>query len=145
VAEQAERPNVIQIALPPALSYGQDVVCVPEAAAAGDGPHPIEAETGDACRASGSLESSVGGDGVDMADSAAAPIADKDLIAEITGVGAETPLVHAVVAAEGAAAFGENLKLAPAAERQAVWACRKCVAAGAATRKGAGDEHALPA
>jgi hypothetical protein len=145
VTEKAERTDVVQIALAAALGYGQDVVRIPEAAAAGDGLHPIEAETGGAGWASGALESSIGGDAVDMADGAAATIARKDLIAEIAGVGAETPLVDAVIAAEGAATFGKDLKLAPAAERQTVRALRKSVARSAATGQSAGDEHALPA
>ena len=145
MAQKAEGPNIIQITLAATLGYRQDVVCVPEAAAAGDGLHPIEAETGGACWASGALESSIGGYAVDMADGAAATIAREDLIAEIAGISAETPLVDAVVAAEGAATFGKNLKLAPAAERQTVRALRKSVARSAATGQSAGDEHALPA
>ena len=145
MTEKAERTDVIQIALAAALGHGQDVVCVPQAAAAGDGLHAVEAKSSGTRWASGSLESSVGGDAVDMADGAAATIASKDLIAEIAGIGAETPLVHAIVAAEGAAAFGKNLKLAPAAERQTVGPLRKSVTRSAATGEGAGDEHALPA
>jgi hypothetical protein len=56
--------------------------------------------------APGSFESVVCGDGVDAADGAGAVVADEDLVAEVAGVGAETPLVDAVVGAEGAAAFG---------------------------------------
>ena len=145
MTEKAERTDVLQIALAAALGYGQDVVRIPQAAAAGDGLHPIEAETGGARWASGSLESSVGGDAVDMADGAAATIASENLVAEIAGIGAETPLVDAVVTAEGATAFGKNLKLAPAAERQTVGPLRKSVARSAATGQSAGDEHALPA
>jgi len=145
VAEETERTDVVQIALAAALGYGQDVVRVPEAAAAGDGFHAIKTETGGSGWASGALESSVGGDGVDMAGGAKATVAGEDLVAEIPGVGAETPLVDAVVAAKRAATLGENLKLAPAAERQTIRTFGKSVAAGAATGEGAGDEHALPA
>ena len=73
-------------------------------------------------RPSGPLEGVPGGDGVDMADGADALVAGEDLVAEVAGVGAETPLMDAVVAAEGAAAFGEDLQFAPAAEGQAVGA-----------------------
>ena len=145
MAQKAEGADVVQIALAATLGYGQDVVGVPEAASAGDGLHAVEVETGGTGWASGAPESSVGCNGIDVAGGAAATVADKDLIAEIARVGAETPLVNAVVAAEGAAAFGQNLKLAPAAQRQTVGACRKSVAGRAATGEGTRDEHALPA
>ncbi len=57
-----------------------------------------------------------------LADGADAAVAGEDLVAEVAGVGAETPLVDAVVAAEGAAAFGEDFEIAPAAEWQTVGA-----------------------
>jgi hypothetical protein len=74
--------------------------------------------------ASGSFEGVVRGDGVDLADGADASVAGEDLIAEIAGVGAETPLVNAVVGAEGAAAFGEDFEFAPTTEREVVGAKR---------------------
>ena len=73
-------------------------------------------QAGAAGGASGSFECVVGSDGVDVADGADAVIAGKDLVAEVAGVGAETPLVDTVVTAEGAAAFGEDFEIAPAAE-----------------------------
>ena len=116
VAEEAEGAEVREIALASAFGYGADVVGVPEAAAGGDGLHAVEAKAGGAGWASGSLEGVVGGDGVDGADGADASVAGEDLVTEVAGVGAEAPLVDAVVAAEGAAALGEDLELAPAAE-----------------------------
>ena len=120
VAEETEGAEVIEVALASAFGYGADVVGVPEAAAGGDGLHAIEAEACGSGWASGSLESVVGSDGVDVADGAEAAVAGEDLVAEVAGVGAETPLVDAVVAAEGAAAFGEDFEIAPAAERKVV-------------------------
>jgi hypothetical protein len=79
-------------------------------------------ESGCAGRASGSLECVVGGDGVDLADGADAVIASEDLVTEIAGIGAETPLVNTVVAAEGATAFGDDFELAPTAEGKIVGA-----------------------
>src|SRR5437879_13595685 len=90
-----------------------------------------------------SFEGVVGGDAVDVADGADAVIAGEDLIAEIAGVGAETPLVDAVVAAEGAAAFRENFQVAPAAEGEIVGAERELFARGAAAGQGARGEHGL--
>ena len=122
VTEQAKGSEVVEVALAAAFGYGADVIGVPEAAAGGDGLHAVETQAGDACGAAGSLEGVVGGDAVDLADGADALVAGEDLVAEVARVGAETPLVDAVVGAEGAAAFGENLQFAPAAEGQAVGA-----------------------
>jgi hypothetical protein len=120
VAEETEGAEVVEVALAAAFGYGADVVGVPEAAACGDGFHSVEMEAGLACGAAGSLEGVVSGDGVDAADGADAAVSGEDLIAEVAGVGAEAPLVDAVVAAEGAAAFGEDFEIAPAAEGKVV-------------------------
>ena len=132
VAEEAEGAEVVEVALAAAFGDWTDVVSVPEAATGCDGLHAVEAEAGGAGWASGSLERVVGGDGVDVADGADAAITGEDLVAEIAGVGAETPLVDAVIGAEGAAALGEDFELAPAAEGKAVFSFRECVAFGAA-------------
>jgi len=79
-------------------------------------------EAGGAGGAAGSLEGVVGGDGVDVAYGADAVVASEDLVAKVAGISAETPLVDAVVAAEGAAAFGEDFEVAPAAEGEVVGA-----------------------
>jgi hypothetical protein len=68
----------------------------------------------------GSFEGVVGGDGIDVTDGADAVVASEDLVAEIAGVRAETPLMDAIVGAEGAAAFGEDFEVAPAAKGQVV-------------------------
>jgi hypothetical protein len=142
VAEEAEGAEVVEVALAASFGDGTDVVGVPEAAAGGDGLHAVEAEAGGAGAASGSLEGAVGGDSVDRADGADAAVAGEDLIAEVAGVGAETPLVNAVVAAEGAAAFGEDFEFAPAAEGQIVGTDGESMARGAAAGEGARDNHA---
>ena len=143
VAEETEGAEVVEIALAAAFGDGADVVGVPEAAARGDGFHAVEAEAGFAGGVAGSFEGVPGGDGVDAADGADAAVAGEDLVAEIAGVGAETPLVDAVVGAEGAAAFGEDFEFAPAAEREVVRAFWQSVACGAASGKSAGREHAF--
>jgi len=116
VAEEAEGAEVVEVALASAFGYGADVVGVPEGASGGDGLHAVEMEAGGAGRAAGAFEGVVGGDGVDAADSADAAVAGEDLVAKVAGVGAETPLVDAVIAAEGSAAFGDDFEVAPAAE-----------------------------
>ena|ERR1700727_2601800 len=100
-------------------------------------------QAGHAGGASGSLEGIVSGDGVDAADGADAAVAGEDLIAEVAGVGAETPLVDAVVAAECAAAFGQDFEIAPTTERKVVGTDGQGLPRGAAAGEGAGGEHAL--
>jgi hypothetical protein len=141
VAEPAANAEVVEVALASAFGYGADVVGVPEGAAAGDGLHAVEAEASGAGGASGTAEGGVDGDGVGLTDGADAAVAGEDVVAEVAGVGAETPLVDAVVGAEGAAAFGYDLEVAPAAEGQIVGAAWEgvgfCVAAG----EGASGKH----
>ena len=120
MAEEAEGAEVVEVALAAAFGYGANVVGVPKAAAGGDGLHAVEMEACGAGGAAGSFEGVVGGDGVDATDGADAAIAGEDLVAKVAGVGAETPLVDAVVAAEGAATFGDDFEVAPAAEGEAV-------------------------
>ena len=120
MAEQAERANVVDVALAASFGNGKDVIGVPQAAAAGDGLHAVESESGSASRAASSPECGVCGNGVDVTGGAATAVTGEDLVAKIAGVGAQTPLMDAVVAAEGAAAFGDDLKIAPTAERQTI-------------------------
>jgi hypothetical protein len=141
MAEQAERAYVFQIALTATLRDRNDVVSVPETAAAGDGLHPVESKAGGTRCSTGAFERGVGGDGIDLADGAPATVAREDLVPEIAGIGSQAPLVDAVVAAEGATAFGDDLEIAPTAERKTVGACGEIAAACAAARKCAWGKH----
>ena len=142
VTEEAEGAEVVEVALAATFGYGTDVIGIPETAAGGDGLHAVEAQAGGAGGTSRALEGVVGGNGVDGADAADAAVAGEDLLAKVAGVGAETPLMDAVVAAEGAAAFGEDFEFAPAAERQAIGAERESLTRGAPAGEGARDDHA---
>ena len=73
-----------------------------------------------------------------MADGADAAVAGEDLVAQVAGIRAETPLVDAVVAAERAATFDDDFEIAPAAEGQVVGAEREGLACGAASGECAG-------
>jgi hypothetical protein len=115
MAEQAEGTDVVEVALSSTLGDGQNVIGVPKAAAAGDGLHAVEPEACCAGGAAGSPESRVCGNGVDLAGGATSAVAGEDLIAKVTGVRTEAPLMDAIVAAEGAAALRKDLKIAPAA------------------------------
>lgn len=78
-----------------------------------------------------------------MTDGAGAVIAREDLVAEVARVGAETPLVNAIVAAKGASTFGNNFEIAPAAERKVVRAFWKRRSSRVASCESASGEHAF--
>lgn len=63
------------------------------------------------------------GDCVDAAEGTYSPIALEDLFAQVCGLGAKLPLVHAERGAEGIAAAG-NFEAAPAAEAAAIGPAR---------------------
>jgi hypothetical protein len=96
------------------------VVGIPETATTSDGLHAVETETGGASGASRALQRGIGGDGVDVADRAVTAVTREDLVAKIARVGAQAPLVNTVVAAEGTASPGDDLQIAPAAERKSI-------------------------
>ena len=143
MAEQAERADVVEVTLASALSDRQDVIGIPQTATTNDGFHSVEAQTSGSSGSASTLQRSISCDRVDLTDGAAAAVASEDLITEVARVGAQTPLMNAVVAAERATASGEDLKIAPAAQRQAIWApgerAARCTAAG----KRAGRKHGL--
>ena len=138
MAEQAEGTNIIEIALPAALSDRNDMVGIPKTATTGDGLHAIEAKAGSANSASCAFQGRVRSHGIDSACGAPTPVASEHLITKVSGIGSEAPLVHAIVAAEGSAALRNNLKITPAAERKAAGAKGKIAAAGATAGKCAG-------
>jgi hypothetical protein len=141
MAEQTESPDVVQIALTTAFAYRQNMVGIPEAPPAGHGLHAVEAKSCCPRRPAGALESGVHGHGINLAGCATSAITSEDLVAQISRIRAKSPLVNAVVAAEGAAAFREDLKLAPATERQAVRAFGKSMSRGAPTGQSTGNKH----
>jgi hypothetical protein len=137
VTGDAEGTDVVEIALASAFGDREDVVGVPERAAAGDGFHAEEREACGAGFAAGAFEYGEDGDGVGTAQMTEAAVAGEDLLAEVAGVGAKAPLVDTVVGAEGAATSGEDFEFAPAAERAAVVAYRQSLRADAAAVEGA--------
>lgn len=70
-----------------------------------------------------------------------ATIAREDLIAKVAGVGADTPLVDAIIAAKRAAPPGKDFEIAPAAEWQAVRTFCKRITGCASSGEGARNEH----
>jgi hypothetical protein len=141
VAAQAERAQVREVALAAAFDDGDDVVGLPERAAGRAGEVPV-VEQALAGRAAGALQDALRNERIDTATFADAAIALEHLITEVAGVGAETPLVYAVVGAEGAAAFG-NFNRTPAAEAASGCASGEGTVGGVASGHGAAGAHAL--
>ena len=141
MAEQAEGADVIQIALTATFTHGQDMVGVPETSAAGHRLHAVEAKSRGPRRPASAFESGIHRDTINLADRATSAITSKDLVTQIARISAKTPLVDAVVAAEGATALCEDLKLAPAAERQAIRTFGKSVSRRAPTGQSTGNRH----
>jgi hypothetical protein len=141
MTQKAQRPDIIQIALPSALCHGNDMVRIPEAAAAGDALHAIETQARFTRSPSGALEGGIGGHGVDAANRATPPVAREDLVAHISGVGTEAPLMNTIVAAERPPPPGSDLELAPAAQGKTVRAERKIGTMGTTASEGARGKH----
>lgn len=117
---QAERAEVVEVALPSSFSDRPDMVRIPQGP---PGLNGLEAPDGKRLHsglAAAAFERSIGGDGIGAAVRADTAIASKDLIAQIAGVRTQPPLMHAVLRTEGAATARENLHLTPAAEWQTV-------------------------
>lgn len=141
MAEQAESPDVVQIALTATFTHGQDMVGVPETSAAGHGLHAVEAKSRGPRWPASAFESGIHRNTINLAGRATSAVASKDLVTQIARICAKTPLVDAVIAAEGAAAFREDLELAPAAKRQAVRTFGKSVSRRAPTGQSTGNKH----
>jgi hypothetical protein len=120
VAGQAEGAEIIEIALAPTFGYGPDMVRVPKGTSSGDAldaPHGERLRAGEATAAP---QGCIGHHRVGGAQRADATVPGEHPIAEVAGVGAQTPLVNAIVRAESPAARGEDFEPTPAAERAAV-------------------------
>ena len=133
MARETEGSDVVEVALTSTFGDWTNVISIPERSAGGDGFHSVEAEARNTSSATGTLESVVDVEGISGAGGANAAIAREDLVAEVAGVGAKTPLVDTVVGAKSATAFGENLEVAPTAEREIIGAARQNVLLGTAT------------
>ena len=96
MTEQTKSPHVGEIALAAAFHDGDDVVGVPQIAA----PAPVLLELLSGCVIELAFIFAQGF-GVGAADRADAAVAQEDLLAKIAWVGAELPLVHTGVVAEG--------------------------------------------
>lgn len=86
VAGQTEGAEIVEVALTTAFGHGPDVVGIPKRATAGNGPHPIEREAGEACRATGALQSVVDGCRIGETEGTDTVVAGKDLVTQVSGV-----------------------------------------------------------
>ena len=104
VAAQAEGAEVREIAFAAALDDGDDVVSLPEGAAGVSDEIPV-VEQALARGAAGAFQDALSDERVYTAAFANAAIAFEDLVAEVAGVRAEAPLLHAIIRAESTATF----------------------------------------
>lgn len=136
MAEQAQGPQIFEIALTSALDDGHDVVRVPETFSR----HSFEAPSFQQLQPqdpSRTAKFRVGSLRIGAADGADAVITLEDFLAKIAGVGAKTPFMHAPIRAEGEPA-GRNFQIAPPAQGSAVFALDQRVAVCCPTGHGSG-------
>ncbi len=86
MTEQAERPQVVEIALSTALRHWKDVVSLPERAARCDRAHAINAQPFLPGKTAGSLECGEDGKGIGGTHRAPALVPGKDLVAKVARV-----------------------------------------------------------
>lgn len=135
MAENAERPEVQQIAFAAALDYRHDVVGVPQRFTI----EPLQSpfiEQLQAMRAAGAFQPGEGGAGIHAANRADAAVAGEHPIAKIARIGAELPFIDAPVRAKRESPR-RNFEVAPTAERPSVCALLERGAIGESTRHGA--------
>ncbi len=139
MAAQAEGAQVGEVALAAAFDDGDDVVGLPEGAAGVAREIPV-VEQALAGGAAGAFQDALRDERVDAAAFADAAVAFEDLVAEVAGVRADAPMVHAVVRAEGAPAFGD-FDGTPAAQAAAGGAPGEGAVGGPSSGHGAAGAH----
>ena len=97
VARQAKGAKVVEVALPSPFCDREDVVGVPQGAAACDRLHAVERQPRGAGIPTRAFQCGIDGDRIPLARLADAAVAGKDLVAEVAGVGAQAMLMHAEV------------------------------------------------
>jgi hypothetical protein len=140
---QAKRAQVIEIALSAAFCHRTNVIGIPQGAPAVHMCHPVERKSGRTVISASFLQSREDGYSISLAEGADAMIAGEDLIAQVSRIRTQTVLMHAVVRAEGTPPPVQNLKLTPAAQRQAVHTLRQFGALQSSAWHGAGEHGSL--
>lgn len=135
MAAQAERANILEIALASAFNDRNDVIGIPEALARPATQAPVRKQRRAICAAR-IAESACFGNRVYCAGGTNTAIAMKHLLSKICGLSAQFPLVHTELRAEGVPS-ARNLKRAPATQAAAVGATWNCLAINPAAAHGA--------
>lgn len=141
VARQAQGTQVVEIALATAFGDWSDMISVPQGSATGDQLHAVERQSGRSRASAGTLERGINGDGVCLADLTHTAITSEHLIAKIARVGAQTPLMDAVVRTKCTSSFGKNLEIAPTAERQPIGSASEQMRGASSAFEGARGQH----
>lgn len=141
MAAEAESADVLQVAFAATLADRKDVVGVPEAFTVQAAHAPVLQQRVTA-RAARPAKLAQGGQRVDATSGAEAAVPREDLIAEVGGLRAQLPLMHAVVGAEGESA-SRHLERAPAAQATAVRTARDGAAIHPASGHNADGAHLL--
>ena len=118
MADQAQGPDVVQVAFAAALHHRDNVIRVPQ----GFSANPLQSPTRQQVlpmTPARSLQVDIRGTAIHPAKGANAPIARKHLLAQIAGVRANAPFMHTPIRAEGEPA-GRDLEIAPPTESPAV-------------------------
>jgi hypothetical protein len=132
MAAQAERTDVFKIAFATAFRNRQDVIRIPQRPAADSFQAPVSKEFLPP-RIFGSLESNVGLHGVGPAEHAHSLVTQEDLLTQVPGVRAQTPLVNTILGTEGEAP-GRHFKRAPAAKTASVFSFRQRISMDVSAR-----------
>jgi len=131
MAFEAERANVVEIALATAFHHRNDMVGIPEAFSRTGPQAPFE-RSFQARRTPQAFKLQCCTQTIYGADGAHATIPFENLFAEVAWIGTETPLLHAPSRAKRDPSFG-NFQTAPAAKMAAVGALGKAFADRPAT------------
>lgn len=136
---QAKRADVLEVALTSAFDHRNDVIGIPQGFARAGAQTPVHQER---CTmwSAGIAKLSSRDDGIGSTYSADATIAFKDSFTEISGLGAQFPLMHAELGTERVAAAWD-FEGAPAAEAAAIGTARHGLAVDPTAFHGPGSTH----
>ncbi len=98
VAPEAQSPDIREITLPTSFCYRLNMIGIPKAPPAG--MHAQSTAQFSSFRDRQLLKTTIERDGIQTADRADPPIPSQYLLAQVTGIGPQSPLANAIIAAE---------------------------------------------